>query len=100
MPQVKFSTSALGAYLAPKIKAFILSNANATVEDGSVDIGCEIKANAIAYGVALALSSQIFKSALMPAVVPPPVPPSTVTAGNPTLGITVANMLFSQTVEL
>ena len=93
------SLSPMGAYLAPKIKQFILDNAQATVEDGSVSIGSEMKANAIAYGVALALSSQLFNAALAVAVVPPPVPPATVTAGNPTLGTLVANTLFASTVE-
>lgn len=100
MPQIKYSTSAMGAYLTPKIKSFILDNAQATLNDGDISIGAEIKANAIAYGISLALSSSIFKSAFSAGVVPTPVPPSTVTAGNPALGSTIANLLLAQTTEM
>jgi len=99
MPQIRFSTSAMGQYLVPQIKNFIVQNMNATINDGSVSIGAEIKANAISYGIALALSSPIFKAALAVGVVPTPVPPSTVTAGNPVLGTSIVNVLSPQVTE-
>jgi len=83
--QIRFSVSALGKYLEPKIEKFLKDNIDymkkqnsATYEDGN-----EMVANAISYGIALALSSPIMQSAFAAGIAPPPVPPSSVTAGGP-----------------
>jgi len=85
MPQKRFSVSTLGKYLEPKIEKFLIDNINhmkkqnkSVYQDGS-----EMIANAIAYGVSLALSSSIMQSAFAVGIAPPPVPPSTVTVGGP-----------------
>lgn len=85
MPQKRLSVSTMGKYLEPKIEKFLRDNINhmkkqdsATYRDGS-----EMTANAIVYGVSLALSSPIMQSVFAVGVAPPPVPPSTVTVGGP-----------------
>jgi len=100
MPQVRFSTSALGAYLAPKISAFIKQNADAAAasSESSPEEGAEAIANAIVYGVALAWSSPMVQGAFAAGIAPPPVPPAVITAGSP-VGILISNALKPQATE-
>jgi len=85
MPQKRFSISALGKYLEPKIEAFLKENIDymKLQKKSTYEAGSEMIANAIAYGMALALSSSIMKSAFAAGIAPPPVSPSVVTAGGP-----------------
>ena len=101
MPQAKFSTSVLGAFLAPKIKSFLKTNADfaASLSSSSPDDGAEAIAHAIAYGVSLAWSSSIIQGAFAAGIVPPPVPPSPVTAGNPLMGKLIFDSLKPQITE-
>jgi len=59
MAIVKRANSPLGALIAPAITDFIKQNANASLNDKemSPDEGAEALGNAIAYGIAKALSS-------------------------------------------
>lgn len=100
MPQVKFSTSAMGMYLAPKIKSFLKTNADfaASLSSASPEDGAEAIAHAISYGVSLAWSSIMVQNAFSVGIAPPPVPPSTVTAGGP-VGTLIYNALKPQVTE-
>lgn len=100
MPQIRFSVSTLGQYLEPKIEKFLLDNINhmkrqknSVYQDGS-----EMVANAIAYGVSVALSSPIIQSAFAVGIAPPPVPPSAVTVGGP-LGQWIYAILKPNVIE-
>jgi len=85
MPQVRFTVSTLGKYIEPKIEAFLKQNIEymKNQNSASYEIGSEMIANAISYGIAIALSSPIMQSSFAAGIAPPPVPPSTVTPGGP-----------------
>ena len=72
MPIVRRSTSALGMILANDIKKFMVDNINATKNDNlTPEQGAEMIANAIGYGIAKALSSTVFSTALNAGIIPP-----------------------------
>ena len=98
MPQVRFSTSALGASIAPKIIDFIKTNTDymKTLKEGRVEDGAEAIAHAIAYGVSLALSSPLLQPAFSAGIGPPPAP--TVTPGGP-IGILIHTVLTPLVIE-
>ncbi len=98
MPQIRFSTSALGAYLAPKIISFLKTNIDymKTLKEGRVEDGAEMVAHAVSYGISLALSSPITKAAFAVGIAPPPAP--TVTPGGP-IGIWIYNVLKPNIIE-
>jgi hypothetical protein len=101
MPQVRFSISALGQYLEPKIESFIMDNVK-LVENKrelSSEDGSKIIANAIAYGISLSLSSPILKSAFSLGIAPPPVPPAVATVGGP-VGSMINSALQPNLVEV
>jgi len=100
MPQVRFTVSTLGKYLEPKIEAFLKQNIEymKTQNKATYKIGNEMIANAIVYGIALALSSPIMQSAFAVGIAPPPVPPSAVTVGGP-LGQWVYGVLKPNLIE-
>lgn len=72
MPQVKFSTSALGLSIVSDIERFLKTNADALANDTEVssDDGTRALAHAIAFGVAKALASPSFVAALTAGVGP------------------------------
>lgn len=91
--------SSLEEYLQPKIKQFILKNISiaSLKSSSSPDDGIKDLSNAIAYGIALSFSSPNLQSAMVGAFnVPPPVPPSTVTPGLPTAGVTLNSLMKQQ----
>jgi len=92
-------SSVLEIYLKPKIKQFILTNtslASAKTSSSSSE-GIKDISNAIAYGIALSFSSPSMQLAMNGAfIIPPPVPPSTVTPGLPTAGVAFNNLLKQQ----
>ncbi len=102
MPQVKFSVSALGQYLKPKIATFIKANSDAlsSSTESTPEEGSEAIAEAIAYGMALAWSSPIIKSSFAVGIVPPPIPPAVVTPGNPAWGSSMHTALTPSVIEI
>ena len=100
MPQRRFSASTLGKYLEPKIEKFLLDNINHMKRQNKLvyQDGSEMIANAIAYGVSVALSSPIMQSAFAVGIAPPPVPPSAVTVGGP-LGLWMYAVLKPNVIE-
>jgi len=95
MPQVKFSTSVLGARIQPKIESFLKANADfqASATEGKIEDAAEAISHAIAYALNLALSGSELQAATAVMIAPPPVPPSAVTAGLPTMGQLAFNAL-------
>jgi hypothetical protein len=75
----KQSISVLGKYLVPLITEFVSVNQKQFMDnpkDINEGLGAEALANAIAYGIAKALSSPMLTTALAPSVFPvPTVPP-------------------------
>jgi len=100
MIQVRFTKSIMGKYLEPKIYNFIMDNINHTKDrqDIGVEVGSEMVANAVVYGISLALSSEIMKTAFAVGITPPPVSPSTVTPGGP-IGMWVYQALKSSVIQ-
>lgn len=92
--------SVLGNYLAPLIYKFLLDNANNIKNNNKVTIefAMEDISNAIEYGWSKAMSSPIMQSAFAFGIAPPPVPPSTVTAGGP-VGSLIYSALKPQCIE-
>ena len=101
MPQVKFSTSVLGARIAPKIAQFLKTNAQfiASATSDSPDDAAEAISHAIAYGIAIALSGPELQAALTVGIAPPPVPPVVTTVGLPTMGSLMYQALKPQVTE-
>ena len=64
----RISLSLIGSEIAPAIKQFLLDNARTKQEDKTLEEGCEDLANAIAYGVAKAMTSPQWQ-ALMATVI-------------------------------
>ena len=92
MPIARRTMSALGNEIAPSIKAFIKANADAMVNDGTVDSGAEALGHAIAYGVAKALSSGSLSVAFTAGGVVPP-------SGNPAQGAMLHQQIQAVTTE-
>jgi len=89
---MKTTTSDLAKEIQPLIKKFILDNANhaSGLGEPEKDGGPISMSQTIAYGICKALTSQVFLDLFGSGCkAPVPVPPSTVTAGNPTLGMTI-----------
>ena len=101
MAQVRFTTSALGNYIRPKVESFLKDNSTymQSLKESSLEDGAEAIANAITYGVSIALSSPMVQSAFNVGICPPPVPPSTVTPGGP-VGSLIYTVLKSQIKEV
>lgn len=70
MPMVKMTTSALGNLIVNDIKSFMIDNANAMTKEDGADVGATVIANTIAYGIAKALASPAFMTALAAGVGP------------------------------
>jgi len=82
--------------IVQSIKSFISSNASAVEGDGdsmSIETAAEIEANAIAYGIAKALSSNAFKTTLSTSGIVPP-------SGSPTFGQILGNAISSIATEV
>ena len=71
MPLIRRTVSPVGLEIVGPIKDFIQSNATAVRDDGSVEVGCEMLANAIAFGIAKALSSSALSTSVSTIVNPP-----------------------------
>jgi hypothetical protein len=100
MPQVKFSVSALGSYLVPKIKAVLDANAKASSGGITEAVAMEQLAQAIAVGVAAAWSSPMITSAFSSVLGIPAAPPAIpVTPGDPVAGTKIKAAIQSQCVE-
>jgi len=101
MAQRRFTVSVLGKYLEPKIYDFLMENINHTrnSEELDTEYGAELTANAIAYGISLALSSDFMKLAFDAGIVPIPIPPATVTPGQPLFGSLIYNILKPNLIE-
>jgi len=101
MPQVRFTTSALGAFIEPKIESFLKANSTymSSLKESSPEDGAEAIANAIAYGVSIALSSPMMQSSFTLGICPPPIPPSVVTPGGP-VGTFIYTALKPQVLEI
>ena len=99
MSQIRFSISTLGQYLEPQINAFLQTNIDymKTLKQAEPEIGAELKANAISYGISLAMSSPIMKAAFAVGVAPPPAP--IVTPGGP-IGTLIYNVLTPNLIEI
>ena len=98
MPQIRFTSSTMGRYLEPKIYKFLIDNINymKSLTSADPEIGSELIANAISYGISLALSSKFMKSAFAVGIAPPPAP--TVTPGGP-LGTWMYAVLEPNVIE-
>jgi hypothetical protein len=72
VPQVRFTTSILGASIVGDVKKFLTQNAKAVANETSMtpEQGAEALANAICYGIAKAMSSPSFQAALAAGVGP------------------------------
>jgi len=101
MPQVRFTTSALGAYIEPKIESFLKANINymKSLKEAKPEDGAEVLANAISYGISLALSSPMMQTSFSLGICPPPIPPSAVTPGGP-VGTFIYTALRPQVQEI
>ena len=90
---VRFVVSAIGKEIQPQIQAFISANASAASQltSSDSDKGAEDLANAIAYGVAKALTSSGFVAAMSAGVCPP--------AGGP-FGSLISTALSGAALEL
>jgi len=65
MPQVKYPVSLLAMEIRGDIKTFLKTNSEAMKQDdGSIDAGTGALADAIAYGIAKAMNSTTFNTAL------------------------------------
>jgi len=101
MPQIRFTTSALGNYIEPKIESFLKGNITymKSLKESSLEDGAETIANAISYGIAIALSSSMMQSSFSLGICPPPIPPSAVTPGGP-VGSLIYAALKPQVLEI
>jgi len=68
-------------------------------DKSSVDEGLEAIAQAVAYGMGLAWSSPMVKTAFAVGIVPPPVPPVLTTVGNPAFGSSMHSALLGSLTE-
>lgn len=101
MGQVKFSVSALGSYLVPKIKAVLDANSAGAKDGAPVPEAMEALAQAIGVGVASAWSSPMITAAFSAVLGLPPVPPAVpVTPGDPAAGSKIQAAIKGQTVEM
>ena len=69
------STSLIGSEIAPSIKQFLLDNARTSADNKTIEIGCEDIANAIAYGIAKAMTSLQWQSFMATVIAVPPSTP-------------------------
>lgn len=82
--------STLAKMIAARVKVFLQANVDATKEDGTVEIGNEMIAQAIAYAISITWGSPDFLAASMdPSLIAPPAVAPAVTSGVPTYGKTL-----------
>jgi len=72
VPQVRFTTSILGASIVSDVKKFLIQNAKSAATDTSMtpEQGAEALANAMCFAIAKAMSSKPFQAALIAGVGP------------------------------